>query len=400
MHYPSFVVAVTAIALGSTSTVSAQTVSTQQVLWPPAALQSPVSEGVQTQIPAPSASLAGTANAASEIGSSTGSSTGSLISSQPATQPLETGATAATNAPATNAPDAIEPQRFSDTSLDAEIAAPATSLQGTVAADARSMATNCPLKTEMLALAPDQVAQAATGPCPRPAAIPPLMIPEPYQAEASPALSIYIPVGYGLDGWAVWGSGNYQAGVREDTGAVGGGGVGVGLGDARKYVGLELGYTFIDSDSFGEGGFSGKLHRRVGDNASIAFGWNGFANIGRNDFEHSIYGVATYIFRFSRSLDSAFSRLALTVGAGNGQFRSNLNRDQFENGTNVFGNLALRVIRPVSLIAEWTGQDLAVGLSIAPFRNFPFVITPAVRDVTGSGYEPRFVIGAGVSFKF
>jgi hypothetical protein len=52
------------------------------------------------------------------------------------------------------------------------------------------------------------------------------------------------------------------------------------------------------------------------------------------------------------------------------------------------------------LLAEWTGQDLAVGLSIAPFKNFPFVITPAVRDVTGSGYAPRFVLGAGVSFKF
>jgi hypothetical protein len=202
-----------------------------------------------------------------------------------------------------------------------------------------------------------------------------------------------------LDGWSVWGSGGFQAGVREDTGSVGGGGIGVGLGDAKKYVGLELGYTFVDGENFGLGGFSGKLHRRLGNDGSIAFGWNGFANLGgRNDFEQSIYGVGTYVFRFAESLDAAFSRLALTVGVGNGQFRSNLDRDEFRNGTNVFGNMALRVIRPVSLIAEWTGQDLAVGLSIAPFKNFPFVITPAVRDVTGSGYAPRFVIGAGVSF--
>ncbi|MGQ9870802.1 hypothetical protein [Leptodesmis sp.] len=141
------------------------------------------------------------------------------------------------------------------------------------------------------------------------------------------------------------------------------------------------------------------MHRRLGNDGSIAFGWNGFANLGgRNDFEHSIYGVGTYVFRFAESLDAAFSRLAVTVGVGNGQFRSNLDRDLFRNGTNVFGNMALRVIRPVSLIAEWTGQDLALGLSIAPFKNFPFVITPAVRDVTGSGYAPRFVMGAGVSF--
>lgn len=294
------------------------------------------------------------------------------------------------------------PQLVSNVDVDPTVESPAASLGGAVAVDIQSAATGCPLKLETLAMSPDQVAQsgsAPSGPCPRPEALPILMVPQPRQAEASPAFSIYIPVGFGLDGWSLWGSGGFQAGVREDTGSVGGGGGGVGLGDAKKYVGLELGYTFVDGDSFGLGGFSGKLHRRIGNDAAIAFGWNGFANLGgRNDFEQSIYGVGTYVFRFAESLDSAFSRLALTVGVGNGQFRSNLDRDEFRNGTNVFGNMALRVIRPVSLIAEWTGQDLAVGLSIAPFKNFPFVITPAVRDVTGSGYAPRFVIGAGVSF--
>jgi hypothetical protein len=295
----------------------------------------------------------------------------------------------------------IEPKRLADNSINSETASPATSLNGTIAADVSGMASNCPLKTEMLALSPEQIAQRGDGACPRPAVIEPLIIPEPYRAEASPALSIYIPVGYGLDGWSVWGSGNFQAEVREDSGSVGGGGIGVGLGDAKKYLGLELGYTVIDSEaSFGEGGFSGKLHRRFPSDISVAFGWNGFANIGRNDFEHSIYGVATKIFRITDSLDRPFSRLSLSVGVGNGQFRSNFDRDRFQNGTNIFGNLSLRVIRPVSVIAEWTGQDLALGLSIAPFKNLPFVITPAVRDVTGSGYSPRFVIGAGVSFKF
>lgn len=286
--------------------------------------------------------------------------------------------------------------------VDSTVESPAASLGGAVAVDIQSTSTQCPLKLDTMAMVQNQVAQAGTGqtgPCPRPEPLPVLMVPQPRRAEASPAFSIYIPVGFGLDGWSVWGSGGFQAGVREDTGSVGGGGIGVGLGDAKKYVGLELGYTFVDGENFGLGGFSGKLHRRLGNDGSIAFGWNGFANLGgRNDFEQSLYGVGTYVFRFAESLDAAFSRLAVTVGVGNGQFRSNLDRDKFRNGTNVFGNMALRVIRPVSLIAEWTGQDLAVGLSIAPFKNFPFVITPAVRDVTGSGYAPRFVIGAGVSF--
>lgn len=386
MRSPSFVVAVTAIALGS-----ANAAISQEMLNPPTALQ-------EVQVPAriliePSAKPATDLQLVPD--QVTGESPAQLVS------PAMAGVVDTDVKQATTVLAATESSRFMDAAVGGEIESPADSLNGTLAADAKSMTAKCPLKTEMLAFTPDQVAQATTGgACPRPPIVEPLLLPEPYEAEASPALSIYIPVGYGLDGWSVWGSGGFQAGVREDTGSVGAGGVGVGLGDAKKYVGLELGYTFVDSDDFGEGGFSGKLHRRVGDNASIAFGWNGFANIGRNDFEHSIYGVGTYIFKLTRSLDSAFSRLALTVGGGNGQFRSNVDRDQFENGANIFGNLALRVIRPVSLIAEWTGQDLAVGLSIAPFKNFPFVITPAVRDVTGSGYEPRFVLGAGVSFKF
>lgn len=312
----------------------------------------------------------------------------------PAVEPANAAPSAATVPTAAQLAPAAEP---------ASIVAntPASSLGTPVTVDVADKASKCPLLTETVAMAPTQLAQASTtGVCPRPDPIAPLVLPEPFKAEASPALSIYIPVGYGLDGWSAWGSGTFQAGVREDTGSVGAGGVGVGLGDAKKAVGLELGYTFVDSEEFGEGGFSAKLHRRIGNDLSVAVGWNGFLNIGRNDFEQSIYGVATKIFRLRESLDDPFSRIALTVGAGNNQFRTNYDRDQFENGTNVFGNLAFRIIRPVSLIAEWTGQDLALGLSIAPFKNLPFVITPAVRDVTGSGYEPRFVLGAGVSFKF
>ena len=55
---------------------------------------------------------------------------------------------------------------------------------------------------------------------------------------------------------------------------------------------------------------------------------------------------------------------------------------------------------PVSFITEWTGQDLALGLSIAPFKNIPLTITPALRDVAGAGDGARFVVGTGMAFKF
>jgi hypothetical protein len=249
-----------------------------------------------------------------------------------------------------------------------------------------------------------QLAQATITPrrCPRPEAIPRLVVPEPVEEfGASPALSIYIPVGYGADRNTVFLSGSYQASVREDDGSVGAAGIGIGLGDAAKAVGVELSYALeTTDDSFGEGGFNAKLHRRLGQDLSGALGWNGFLNIGRNDFEQSKYGVITKVFRTQQSLNSPFSRVAFTAGVGDGQFRSNGAVDAGDNNINVFGNVAIRVVRPISFIAEWTGQDLALGLSIAPFKKFPFVITPAVRDLAGAGDGARFVLGAGTALRF
>lgn len=238
--------------------------------------------------------------------------------------------------------------------------------------------------------------------CPRPEAVAPLVLPEIEEDfGASPALSIYIPVGFGADNNTVFLTGSYQASVREDDGSVGAGGIGIGLGDAEDGVGLELSYALeTTNDDFGDGGFNAKLHRRFSNNFAGALGWNGFVNIGRNDFEQSKYGVLTKVFRTQDSIKDLFSRVAVTVGVGDGQFRSNGAVDAGENNVNVFGNVAVRVARPVSFIAEWTGQDLGLGLSIAPFRNFPLVITPAVRDVAGAGDNVRFVLGTGIGFRF
>jgi hypothetical protein len=248
----------------------------------------------------------------------------------------------------------------------------------------------------------DRIAQGTVRTCPRPEAVPKVAVPKPVEEyAASPALSIYIPVGYGADRNTAFVSGTYENSVRNDPGSVGTAGVGIGLGDARKSVGAELSYTFeTTNDSFGEGGFNAKLHRQLGQDLAGAIGWNGFLNIGRNDFEQSKYGVITKVFRTQDSLNKPFSRVAFTVGVGDGQFRSNGAVKAGDNNVNVFGNMAVRVARPVSFIAEWTGQDLGLGLSIAPFKNIPFVITPAVRDVVGAGDHARFVLGAGTAIRF
>ena len=63
---------------------------------------------------------------------------------------------------------------------------------------------------------------------------------------------------------------------------------------------------------------------------------------------------------------------------------------------NVFGSMTVQMSPWLALIADWGGDDLTVGASILPFPTLPFVITPAVADVTGQiSSGARFVVTAG-----
>ncbi|MEM9926634.1 MAG: hypothetical protein AAF915_23265 [Cyanobacteria bacterium P01_D01_bin.50] len=231
---------------------------------------------------------------------------------------------------------------------------------------------------------------------------------------SSPGMSIYIPVGYGADRNTGFVAGDYQERTRFTDSDDGEMVFGVGLGDAKKSVGVVLSYTvanFGGSGDFGIGGFNVKLHRQIKDDLAVAVGMNGFLNIGSypdprptNDFKNSLYGVVTKVIRTNENINKPFSRIAVTAGVGNGQFRTEDSINNDEDNFNVFGNVAVRVHPQASLITEWTGQDLAIGASIAPFKNIPFVITPAVRDIAGPGSGAndgaRFVMGAGFGFKF
>jgi hypothetical protein len=222
--------------------------------------------------------------------------------------------------------------------------------------------------------------------------------------QASPALSIAIPTGYGADKNTAFISATYQNRTRYTKVSDGGLGIGVGLGDAQKSVGVELSYTlasFGGSRDIGTGGFNVKVHRQLPNDLAVAAGYNGLVNIGgHNDFENSAYGTVTKVFRTREDINQPFSRVAVTAGVGSGQFRSESAINKNSGGIGVFGNVAVRVAKPVSVIAEWSGQDLGLGVSVAPFKNIPLVITPAVRDIVGAGNGPRFVLGAGVGFKF
>ena len=98
-----------------------------------------------------------------------------------------------------------------------------------------------------------------------------------------------------------------------------------------------------------------------------------------------------------------FSNTTLSVGAGGGRFRSVGDIRAAKNEVGVFGSVGTRLFSNVSLVGDWNGQDLSVGLPITiPFGGgSAFQITPAIVDIanpeTGGS---RFSVSGGLGFRF
>jgi hypothetical protein len=236
----------------------------------------------------------------------------------------------------------------------------------------------------------------------------------------SPGLTIFNPSAFGADNNTIFLSGSYQSRTRFTNSSDGELGIGIGLGDATNALGVELSYTinsFGRSQGFGSGGFNAKVHKKLSDDFSLALGWNQFAQVnlgsgaaGANipfDYpRNSYYAAATKVFATTDNIDSFLSRIALTAGIGGGQFLSESTLQQAiisganPTGLGVFGSAGFRIAKPLSAVVEWTGQDLAAGISFVPFEGFPLVISPSFRDITGAGNGSRFVLGTGLAYTF
>ena len=69
------------------------------------------------------------------------------------------------------------------------------------------------------------------------------------------------------------------------------------------------------------------------------------------------------------------SSAMISAGVGDGRFQTEDDWLAGRNGVGLFGSLAVRVAAPLSVVADWTGQDLMILGSIAPFRNFGMVVS-------------------------
>jgi hypothetical protein len=217
----------------------------------------------------------------------------------------------------------------------------------------------------------------------------------------SPSITLLTPSAYGKSWGQISVGGSFQSRTRfgsESDAAIG---FGFGFGDARKAVGLDVGVGIGDVSGFQRGTVGFKLHRQLGNQLAIAVGVNNALTWGLIDGGISPYGVVTKGFRMREETRMPFSQLYVSAGAGTGRYRSEGDVINRRDSVGAFGSVAVRVIEPMNLIAEWSGQDLTLGLSILPFPKVPLVFSPAVTDVTGTaGDGPRFTFGIGLGFTF
>ena len=213
-----------------------------------------------------------------------------------------------------------------------------------------------------------------------------------------PAASVSVPTAFGVDAGEVFVGAAYQGRTRytkeDDAAAV----VGIGLG-TRRLVAVELALTSFSTLRGGPletGGLSVKLHRALPGNTSVAVGWENALLWGGSDDKGSLYAVGTRIVPLRADVSRAFSVAVFTLGVGNGRFRFEEDDAEGNETVNVFGAVGLRVSDPVSLVADWTGQDLNVAASVTPIRRVPLVATAGLADLTGSaGDGIRFILSLG-----
>jgi len=221
--------------------------------------------------------------------------------------------------------------------------------------------------------------------------------------RGQPVSTINTPTAYGQQLGDVYGGLGYQDRIRYADWRDGVAALGFGLGDPVRYVGVDVAAHLLDTyTDFGEDrSLSLKLHRRLPYRSAVAVGHENLWHTDGTDGGSSRYVVVSKVLLLRDRPTAALGSMVVNAGLGTDRF---LSEDRFArraDGVNAFGSVAVRVLPPVNAVANWTGQDLALGLSIAPVRTWPLVVTPAVVDVTGrAGDGARLAVGAGLNYRF
>jgi hypothetical protein len=215
----------------------------------------------------------------------------------------------------------------------------------------------------------------------------------------APSSSIASPSGYGAQ-WTEFFAGiSLQNRPRFRTKANGTGFVGFGLGNARTLAALEVSIGLHGLIPPGDkGALNLKLHRLLPGEVGVAVGWDNVLGWGGTDGKSAFYLAISKTYQLKASDKQPFSMLSMHAGIGNGGYRSEEAVFTDQNTLGWFASVGVRVFAPMTVIANWSGQDLFAGLSFTPFKSRPFNVTIAAQDLTGrAGDGVRYLMSFAYS---
>ncbi|HEX5726409.1 MAG TPA: hypothetical protein VFX98_13130 [Longimicrobiaceae bacterium] len=220
--------------------------------------------------------------------------------------------------------------------------------------------------------------------------------------QAIPAGSISTPTAFGLDQGEAFVGAGFQHRTRYTDLADGAFVAGIGLGSRQRYVGVELAVSLYSTlrGTFGDtGGGSFKVHRNLDARSSLALGVENVVTWGDTDTERSPFAAWTRVIPLRADSLRHFTSMIVTLGVGSGRFRFEDDVIEDRQAVNFFGSVGVRVSEPVSVVADWTGQDLNMAVSVTPLRRFPVNINAGLADLTGlAGDGTRFIFSVGYGF--
>jgi hypothetical protein len=168
-----------------------------------------------------------------------------------------------------------------------------------------------------------------------------------------------------------------------DDGTVG---VGISVGDLQRLVVVEVFATFYSTvrrGFFNRAGLDLELYRLIPGNLVLAAGWENLVAHGDSDIDASQY-IAISRWLALRGPEKWLSGMTLAVGAGNGRFVTEpdwvAGRDRFSP----IASIALQAHPTLSVIADWTGDELIAGPSLHLLWPYPLDLSFALTDLTDS----------------
>ncbi|MEB3228216.1 MAG: hypothetical protein VKJ27_07515 [Synechocystis sp.] len=218
------------------------------------------------------------------------------------------------------------------------------------------------------------------------------------QTVYAPGTSAGIPSAFG----ASWGDFYIAAAaatadnVRNEVD--GGIAAGFGLGDSRKFLGLEFNYNNLSIRDFGaNGSFDAKVHRIVYASSdtqiAAAVGWNNFTNYGSDPAgtSSSVYGMVNAYHFLSDNPDNRLP-INLSLGVGGAPFYA-------KSDVGVIAGAGMQVHPNIGVSAAWSGLGFNLAASYLPVRTLPLTLNVIYGDVFNNT-DGGSVLAIGVSYGF